>query len=57
VPADIRLAMGRHALALPILAPNQRPVEVTRGLKTFWTETCPGLKTQLSRQYPKHEWR
>ncbi|MBU6181372.1 MAG: ATP-dependent helicase HrpB [Verrucomicrobia bacterium] len=57
VQEDIRIAMGRHALTLHILAPNQRPVQVTRSLKTFWTETYPGLKTQLSRQYPKHEWR
>jgi ATP-dependent helicase HrpB len=30
---------------------------VTRSLRSFWSETYPGLKQQLQRQYPKHEWR
>lgn len=57
VTDDIRVALGRHALTLHILAPSHRPVQVTRSLKSFWTETYPGLKQQLQRQYPKHEWR
>ena len=57
IDSDIRIAQGRHALTLHILAPNQRPVQVTRSLQNFWTETYPALKQQLSRQYPKHEWR
>lgn len=57
VTDDVKIATGRHALTLHILAPNQRPVQVTRSLKSFWTETYPGLKQQLQRQYPKHEWR
>ena len=57
VTDDIKIALGRHALTLHILAPSHRPVQVTRSLKSFWTETYPGLKQQLQRQYPKHEWR
>jgi len=57
VTDDIKLALGRHAVTIHILAPSQRPVQVTRSLKSFWTETYPGLKQQLQRQYPKHEWR
>jgi len=57
VSDDIKTALGRHTLTLHILAPNHRPVQVTRSLKSFWTETYPGLKQQLQRQYPKHEWR
>jgi ATP-dependent helicase HrpB len=57
VTDDIKIALGRHALTLNILAPSHRPVQVTRSLKSFWTETYPGLKQQLQRQYPKHEWR
>jgi ATP-dependent helicase HrpB len=57
VTDDIKIALGRHALTLHILAPSHRPVQVTRSLKAFWTETYPGLKQQLQRQYPKHEWR
>jgi ATP-dependent helicase HrpB len=57
VTDDIKIALGRRALALHILAPSHRPVQVTRSLKSFWSETYPGLKQQLQRQYPKHEWR
>jgi ATP-dependent helicase HrpB len=57
VTDDIKIALGRHALTLHILAPSHRPVQVTRSLKSFWTDTYPGLKQQLQRQYPKHEWR
>jgi len=57
VTDDIKIALARHALTLHILAPSHRPVQVTRSLKSFWTETYPGLKQQLQRQYPKHEWR
>ncbi len=57
VTDDIKIALGRHALTLHILAPSHRPVQVTRSLKSFWTEIYPGLKQQLQRQYPKHEWR
>ena len=57
VDDDIKIAMGRHPLTLHILAPNQRPVQITKSLRTFWTEAYPKLKQQLQRQYPKHEWR
>ncbi len=57
VEDDIKIAMGRHALTLHVLAPNQRPVQVTRSLRTFWSDTYPGLKNQFQRRYPKHEWR
>lgn len=53
---ELRIAQARHALTLHILAPNQRPVQVTRSLATFWTETYPSIKNQLQRQYPRHEW-
>ncbi|MFM8364317.1 MAG: ATP-dependent helicase C-terminal domain-containing protein, partial [Verrucomicrobiota bacterium] len=57
VPGELKIALGRHALTLHVLAPSQRPVQVTKSLQSFWTETYPKLKTQLQRQYPKHEWR
>ncbi|MEI8294693.1 MAG: ATP-dependent helicase HrpB [bacterium] len=57
VADDIKIALGRHALTLHILAPSHRPVQVTRSLKSFWSDTYPTLKQQLQRQYPKHEWR
>ncbi len=51
------IAMGRQPLVVEILAPNQRPVQVTRDLAGFWTHTYPALKKALQKRYPKHEWR
>lgn len=52
-----RLARGRIPVTVQILAPSQRPVQVTRDLAGFWTEHYPRLKKELQRKYPKHEWR
>jgi ATP-dependent helicase HrpB len=51
------IAMGRELLTVEILAPNQRPVQVTRDLAGFWQTTYPVLKKALQKRYPKHEWR
>ncbi len=57
VADDLRIAGGRIALVIHVLAPNHRPVQVTNSLRSFWTESYPKIKQQLQRQYPKHEWR
>ena len=57
VDGELKIALGRHALTLHVLAPSHRPVQVTKNLQSFWSETYPQLKNQLQRQYPKHEWR
>ncbi len=57
VTEDLKIAAGRVPLTIQVLAPNHRPVQVTKSLKTFWAEAYPKLKQQLQRQYPKHEWR
>lgn len=57
VQEDLTIVWGRVPLQIEILAPNQRPIQVTKSLKTFWKETYPILKIELSRRYPKHEWR
>ena len=57
VSGEIRIASGRVPLVLHVLAPNQRPIQVTQNLATFWKEGYPKLKPELSRNYPKHEWR
>ncbi|MCH2160636.1 MAG: ATP-dependent helicase HrpB [Phycisphaerales bacterium] len=50
------IAGGRIAVLLEILAPNQRPVQVTDDLESFWARTYPELKKELRRRYPKHKW-
>jgi ATP-dependent helicase HrpB len=47
---------GRVPLVLHLLAPNQRPVQVTTDLPGFWTRHYPALRKQLMRRYPKHAW-
>jgi ATP-dependent helicase HrpB len=51
------IAMGRQPLVVEILAPNQRPVQVTQDLAGFWQNTYPVLKKELQKRYPKHVWR
>ena len=57
VTGDLRIAAGRVPLVIQVLAPNQRPIQVTQNLTTFWKEAYPKLKLELARKYPRHEWR
>jgi ATP-dependent helicase HrpB len=47
---------GRIPLVLHLLAPNQRPVQVTTDLPGFWVKHYPALRKQLMRRYPRHAW-
>ncbi|MGF1465900.1 MAG: ATP-dependent helicase HrpB [Sandaracinaceae bacterium] len=51
-----RVADGREALVLHLLAPNRRAVQVTTDLSGFWDRHYPELRRSLSRRYPKHRW-
>ncbi len=53
---DARLARGRVPLVLEILAPNQRPVQVTDDLASFWRTTYAAVRRELRGRYPKHDW-
>jgi ATP-dependent helicase HrpB len=57
VKGNLTIAMGRVPLVIEVLAPNHRPVQVTEDLERFWRDTYPGVKKELQRRYPKHEWR
>lgn len=48
---------GRVPVKIEVLAPNQRPIQVTDDLTNFWREQYPKVKAELSRRYPRHEWR
>jgi ATP-dependent helicase HrpB len=52
-----RIAAGRVALVLHLLAPNQRAVQVTSDLASFWSRHYPQVRRELSRRYPRHDWR
>ncbi len=50
------VAGGRAPLALHLLAPNHRPVQVTTDLAGFWRRVYPQVRKELSRRYPRHAW-
>ena len=54
---SLTVAKGRQPVTIQILAPNQRPVQITTDLANFWKESYPKIRQELSRKYPKHEWR
>jgi ATP-dependent helicase HrpB len=56
VSAAPKLANGKAEVTIEILAPNRRPIQITRDLVSFWKETYPKIKPELSRRYPKHKW-
>ncbi len=57
VTENIRLCSGKVEVLVQILAPNQRPVQVTQNIAAFWRDSYPAIKKQLQGRYPKHEWR
>ena len=51
-----RVAGGRVRVLLHLLAPNQRPQQVTDDLASFWKNTYPQVRKELRIRYPKHAW-
>ncbi|HTB34442.1 MAG TPA: ATP-dependent helicase C-terminal domain-containing protein, partial [bacterium] len=43
-------------LTVQLLAPNQRPQQVTQDLEGFWEREYPRLRKELMRKYPRHAW-
>ncbi len=51
-----RVAAGRVAVVVEVLAPSNRPVQVTDDLESFWRRTYPEVRKQLRGRYPKQAW-
>jgi ATP-dependent RNA helicase HrpB len=51
-----RIGPRRVAVSLALLAPNGRPVQITRDLRSFWDRTYPEVRKELRGRYPKHPW-
>jgi ATP-dependent helicase HrpB len=51
-----RIANGKIALVVHLLAPNHRPVQTTTDLTGFWQRLYPQVRRELSRRYPRHKW-
>ena len=51
-----RIGPRREPLLLALTAPNGRPVQLTRDLRSFWDRTYPEVRKELRGRYPKHPW-
>lgn len=47
---------GRVAVALELLSPADRPVQITRDLPGFWSGTWSDVRKDMAGRYPKHQW-
>ena len=50
------VADGLVALALELLSPADRPVQITRDLPGFWSGTWADVRKDMAGRYPKHQW-
>lgn len=58
VPGSLlKVANGKVALLVELLAPNQRPAHLTDDLDGFWDGAYHHVRKELAGRYPKHEWR
>jgi ATP-dependent helicase HrpB len=51
-----RIAEGRRVVAVDLLAPNGRSVQITTDLASFWENLYPRERRELGRRYPRHPW-
>ncbi|HUO78833.1 MAG TPA: ATP-dependent helicase HrpB [Steroidobacteraceae bacterium] len=50
------VAGGRVRLAIELLSPARRPVQLTRDLESFWARGYAEVRKELKGRYPKHYW-
>ncbi|MCB9547665.1 MAG: ATP-dependent helicase HrpB [Myxococcales bacterium] len=48
--------IGGEPVRLHLLAPNNRPAQITQDLASFWAQGYPAVRKDLRGRYPKHPW-
>jgi ATP-dependent helicase HrpB len=51
-----RIGPRQEPVVFELLAPNGRPVQTTRDLRSFWERTYPEVRRELRGRYPRHPW-
>ena len=51
-----RIGVRAEPVVFELLAPNGRPVQTTRDLRSFWDQTYPEIRKELRSRYPRHPW-
>jgi ATP-dependent helicase HrpB len=51
-----RIGSRQVPVTFELLAPNGRPVQVTRDLRSFWNGAYQEVRKQLRARYPRHPW-
>jgi len=51
-----RVDGGRMPVLMELLSPGFKPVQLTRDLASFWSNTYFEVRKELRRRYPKHSW-
>jgi len=51
-----RVGLRREPVLIELLAPNGRPVQTTRDLRSFWEGVYQEVRKELRGRYPKHPW-
>ena len=47
---------GGRPIALHLLSPADRPIQITSDLPGFWAGTWADVRKDLAGRYPKHQW-
>jgi ATP-dependent helicase HrpB len=51
-----RVGPRQTPVTFELLAPNGRPVQVTRDLRSFWDNAYQQIRKELRARYPRHPW-
>ena len=50
------ILMGKLKLRIELLAPNQRPLQITQDLLGFWKGSYCEVRKDMRARYPRHDW-